>query len=470
MIFRSTAIAHIQKGKSAIAHKGSNGGAIASYGYSYDAANRINRMTTPDGATTYRYDQRNQLLGTDSNYQADEAYEYDANGDRTGAGYQSEGNNRLASDGVYTYSYDDEGNLTLREAIADNSSTTYEWDNRNRLVAMSEKDSNGNITQSMEYRYDVFNRRIAKVIDADGAGNATPQVERLVYNGDDIALTFDGNGVQTHRYLYGVGVDAIAADESQGQLKWALSDHLGSVRDVVDSSGVLLNHIVYDSHGQVVSQSNPLVDVRYGYTGRDLDSESGLNYYRARYYDAATGRFISEDPIGFGGGDANLYRYVRNFPLNATDPSGNNPFALLQNIATRGVNWTAEKAEDVKDFLVDKAEDARNLLNEHGGTIRQVDRAGRFIRGAAEDPAGAISDLAIDIASDEAYSVARDSITQAAEEAVQFYIAICNDPETPEPVRLAAIAAGSMASLATEENFDTTHQVLTLGLTANDFI
>jgi hypothetical protein len=56
MIFRSTAIAHIQKGKSAIAHKGSNGGAIASYGYSYDAANRINRMTTPDGATTYRYD------------------------------------------------------------------------------------------------------------------------------------------------------------------------------------------------------------------------------------------------------------------------------------------------------------------------------------------------------------------------------------------------------------------------------
>jgi hypothetical protein len=109
-------------------------------------------------------------------------------------------------------------------------------------------------------------------------------------------------------------------------------------------------------------------------------------------------------------------------------------------------------------------------LSEHGETIRQVDRTGRFIQGAAEDPAGAISDLALDIASDEAYSVARDNITQAAEEAVQFYVAICNDPETPEPVRLAAIAAGSMASLATEENFDTTHQVLTLGLTANDFI
>jgi RHS repeat-associated protein len=90
----------------------------------------------------------------------------------------------------------------------------------------------------------------------------------------------------------------------------------------VDSSGGLLNHIVYDSYGQVVSQSNPSVDVRYGYTGRDLDPESGLNYYRARYYDAATGRFISEDPIGFGGDDANLYRYVLNSPIKLTDPFG----------------------------------------------------------------------------------------------------------------------------------------------------
>jgi RHS repeat-associated protein len=323
MIFRSTAIAHIQKGKSAIAHKGSNGGAIASYGYSYDAANRINRMTTPDGATTYRYDQRNQLLGTDSNYQADEAYEYDANGDRTGAGYQSEGNNRLASDGFYTYSYDDEGNLTSKVNLSDNSSTVYGWDNRNRLVAMTQKDGNGDVTQSILYRYDVFNRRIAKVIDADGSGAGAAQVERMVYNGNDIALTFDGNGTQTHRYMYGVGVDAIASDEdATGTVRWAMSDHQGSVRDVIDSNGSILNHIVYDSYGQVESETNTAVDLRYGYTGRDRDEESGLNYYRARYYDPASGRFISEDAIGFGGGDENLYRYVLNSPTNYIDPDG----------------------------------------------------------------------------------------------------------------------------------------------------
>jgi YD repeat-containing protein len=255
----------------AIAHSRGDGSSIADYTYAYDAADRISRMTTPDGVSNYQYDLRNQLIAADSNYQADEAYSYDANGNRTGDEYLTEANNRLSSDGFYTYSYDDEGNLTSKVNLSDNSSTVYGWDNRNRLVAMTQKDGNGDVTQTILYRYDVFNRRIAKVIDADGSGSGAAQVERMVYNGNDIALTFDGNGSLTHRYMYALGVDAIAADESQGQLKWALSDHLGSVRDVVDSSGGLLNHIVYDSYGQVVSQTNPSVDVRYGYTGRDLD-------------------------------------------------------------------------------------------------------------------------------------------------------------------------------------------------------
>jgi RHS repeat-associated protein len=105
-------------------------------------------------------------------------------------------------------------------------------------------------------------------------------------------------------------------------VNWALSDNQGTVRDVIDSSGVVLNHLVYDSYGQVTSETNPSLDFRFGYTGRERDKETGLQYNRARYYDSFTGGFIGQDPIGFGGGDANLYRYVGNSPLNGTDPAG----------------------------------------------------------------------------------------------------------------------------------------------------
>ncbi|MEB3215344.1 MAG: RHS repeat-associated core domain-containing protein [Nostocales cyanobacterium 94392] len=80
--------------------------------------------------------------------------------------------------------------------------------------------------------------------------------------------------------------------------------------------------INYDSFGEILGQTNSSVGDRFTFAGREFDSETGLYYNRARYYDANLGRFISQDPIGFAGEDANLYRYVGNDPVNATDPSG----------------------------------------------------------------------------------------------------------------------------------------------------
>jgi RHS repeat-associated protein len=100
-----------------------------------------------------------------------------------------------------------------------------------------------------------------------------------------------------------------------------LTDHLGTVRDLVNNSGSVVNHFTYDSFGKVLTTSGT-VDTRYKYTGRELDAETGLYYYRARYFDANVGRFIGQDPIGFSAGDSNLYRYVFNSPLNNSDPSG----------------------------------------------------------------------------------------------------------------------------------------------------
>jgi RHS repeat-associated protein len=107
-----------------------------------------------------------------------------------------------------------------------------------------------------------------------------------------------------------------------GTVLWALSDQLGTVKDWVNNSGSVANHVVYGSFGQVVSQSNAAFGSRYGFTGREFDSETGLSYYRSRYYNSGIGRFIGEDAIGFDGGDANLYRYVGNNSINSVDPSG----------------------------------------------------------------------------------------------------------------------------------------------------
>jgi RHS repeat-associated protein len=90
---------------------------------------------------------------------------------------------------------------------------------------------------------------------------------------------------------------------------WSLADRLGTVDTLTDASGTVIDKRTFDSFGRLLSETNPSVKFRYGYTGREQDRETGLDYYRARYYDPANGRFISVDPAGFGAGDTNLYRY-----------------------------------------------------------------------------------------------------------------------------------------------------------------
>ncbi len=107
-----------------------------------------------------------------------------------------------------------------------------------------------------------------------------------------------------------------------GDTHWALTDHEGSVRDVIDNSGSVLDHIQYDSFGNILSQSNAADAMRLAYTGQQYDSQTGLYYDHARYYDPSTGRFLSTDPAGFTAGDENLYRYVGNSPVDHTDPTG----------------------------------------------------------------------------------------------------------------------------------------------------
>jgi RHS repeat-associated protein len=316
-------------------HKGAAGTSFASFGFGYDAASRITRITEKNQTIDYGYDKRDQLMS--ANYgdaaRVDEAFKFDANGNRVesnahGTAYRTGLGNRLTTDGVYTYVYDAEGNLTKRTEIATGNTREFQWDHRNRLTMLSDKNASGVLQQVVRYSYDSLGRRISKQVDTTPLDTVDAAIEQYVYDGEDVILDFvdpDGSGPaasqQTTRYLRGPGIDNLLAIESASGTNWVLQDHLGSTRGLVSSAGVLVQSIDYDSFGKAIVTGPP--STRYLYTGRELDAESGLFYYRARYYDSSTGRFTNEDPIGFAAGDTNLGRYVYNSPTHWRDPFGN---------------------------------------------------------------------------------------------------------------------------------------------------
>jgi len=196
------------------------------------------------------------------------------------------------------------------------------------------------VTREVDYTSDIFGRRIGKTIDADGSGSGTAVEEIYIYDGlreergnagDHILLRFDESEDLTDRFLNGPNVDQVMAQEevtstsTAGDVLWALGDHLGTVRDVVEyDSGTdittVVNHLAYSSFGEITSESNAAIDFLFGFTSRERDEESDLQYNRARYL--TNGRWISEDPIGFAAGDENLVRYTGNMPAEKTDSSG----------------------------------------------------------------------------------------------------------------------------------------------------
>ncbi|HEX5000284.1 MAG TPA: DUF4114 domain-containing protein [Terriglobia bacterium] len=236
--------------------------------------------------------------------------------------------NRILTDGTFDYAYDAEGNRIRRTEIATGIVTEYEWDHRNRLIRAIEKDAGGAVIRTVTITYDMFDQWIARVTDADGAGPAPAQIERYIQDRGQVALVFDGAGQFEARYLYGPRTDWVLAEETSGGVTWMLQDHLGTVRDVVDSSGTPLNHLRYETFGAIIGQSNAAFAPRFSYTGREFIPELDLYYYRGRFYDPGLRTFISEDSLGFSAGDSNLYRYVGNNPLTRTDPSGN--FSLTE--------------------------------------------------------------------------------------------------------------------------------------------
>ncbi len=293
----------------------------ASYGY--DIANRLTSLTLPNGITlTYGYDDADRVTSVVYALGATElgrlTYAYNPNGQQTSMGgawartvlpnalssASYDAANRQTALGSKSMTYDNNGNLaTLTES---GQSTTFTWDPRDRLTNVAGQGL------SASFSYDATGRRTSKTV----AGFETT----FQYDGADIIKETSG-GAEVF-YLRGLGMDQpIARIDSSGTATCYVPGALGSTWALTHgTTGDILTSYTYGPFGQTTTSGNPDGNA-FQYTGRENDG-TGLYYYRARYYHPGLSRFISEDPIGFAGGDANLYAYVGNDPINAVDPSG----------------------------------------------------------------------------------------------------------------------------------------------------
>lgn len=278
--------------------------------YQFNAVNNITRMTEGAGVNNFGYDALDRLVSASHPNQTNETYSYDDVGNRTVSAqgsYSYQAFNRLTGANSSSMTYDPDGNLLSKTTSA--ATTQYTWDFENRLKRASLP--NGNV---VTFKYDALGRRIERNAIV-GSSSATT---RFVYDGADVVRDVDATGATQIDYVNGPGVDNKLRQTTPAAVHYFVQDHLGSTRALTNASGSVVASLAYDSFGNVVAGSAP---TRYTYTGREIDPDIGLYYYRARWYDPQVGRFISEDPIGFGGG-LNWYAYAGNNPVNRVDPSG----------------------------------------------------------------------------------------------------------------------------------------------------
>nr|MBP7526710.1 hypothetical protein [Syntrophorhabdaceae bacterium] len=235
-----------------------------------------------------------------------EQFSYDAAGNRVGTSVNVV--NRLLEDASFTYSYDNNGNLTQKTSRSTGEITTYTYDAEMRLTQASRPG------MTAIYKYDPFGRRIEKSV------NGT--VTRYLYDREDIIARLNSNNQVVAAYSHGPETDEPLSAYQGGQWFFYHRDGLGSVTMMTDVSGAAAQSYNYGSFGNIIGVSNPNLIQPYTFTSREYDEETDLYYYRARYYDARAGRFISADPIGLEGGDSNYFRYVVNNPVNRIDPDG----------------------------------------------------------------------------------------------------------------------------------------------------
>jgi RHS repeat-associated protein len=283
-------------------------------GAAYTVDNAGNRTSKTDElasvTSNYTYDPIYELTQVTQSTSTTESYSYDAVGNRTASlgvsSYTNNSSNELTSTSSTSYTYDNNGN-TLTKVVGSNT-TSYAWDFENRMTSVTLPGSGGTVS----FAYDPFGRRIKKVT------SSTTSI--FAYDGDNLLEETNSSGTAVARYSQTQNIDEPLAMLRSGATSYFHADGLGSVTSLSSSTGSVANTYTYDSFGNLTASTGSLVNP-FQYTARESDTETGLYYYRARYYDPGTSKFLSEDPTGFDAG-VDFYSYVDNNPTNFEDPQG----------------------------------------------------------------------------------------------------------------------------------------------------
>lgn len=338
----------------------------ASANFIYDPDDRLSRINRANGVSSlYSYDHAGNLLSIvhsgGSGVNIPLTYTYDPVGNRltqaTSVGHSLitqaatstyNNDNQLVSSsdasGATRYLYDLNGNLV--SSAGPSGMTTYTWDTRNRLTSITE--SNGPRTNLLND----FGINLLQQTDSGPMVNLTQQfvldqLANVAYlnrsNGDNLSV------------LNGTGIDLdLAVAHSIGQIEYALKDGINTSVGTTNQAGVATGQFSYEPFGQTAASGTTYP---FQFTGRTPVS-TNLYYYRARFYNSTSGRFISEDPIGLLGGDVNFYRYASGAPTLLTDPLGlvapqQSPLYGTVNAQGQIVNqpYNAQQAVDVSLYF-----------------------------------------------------------------------------------------------------------------------
>jgi RHS repeat-associated protein len=295
--------------------------------FTYDPRNNLSSINRLNGvSSTFAYDQVARLLSITHTKGASvidaETYGYDHVGNRTthgtnigqslitpavpGAVYNAD--NEQVQFGSTANTFDANGILV--SAAGAGGTATYTWDSRNRLKSIAAP--NG---QTTSFTYD-FAGNLIRQTDSGSILNLTRSfvLDELT----NVAFESETDGT-SYSVLSGQSIDShLAIAQSTGQVQYGLTDAINSTVATVNQTGSLTSQFEYEPFGQTTGTGSAYP---FQFTGK-VPVSNNLYYDRARFFNANTGRFISEDPIGFGGGDPNLYRYVFDASTEFLDPYG----------------------------------------------------------------------------------------------------------------------------------------------------